>query len=92
MLLCKVIGNIVSTIKHPVLEGHKIMIVRPVDEKGKFTGDSITALDTVQAGPGDYVLLNDEGHSARLILGDKSAPVRSVIVGIIDSITLEKQE
>ncbi len=86
MILGKITGNVVSTIKLSIYEGYKILIVQPVDPDGKARGDSFLAIDTVQAGPGDTVLVIDEGNSARQIIDDKMAPVRSVIAGVVDNV------
>ena len=86
MILGKVVGNVVSTIKLPVYQGYKILIVQPVNDKQKPQGKSILALDTVQAGVGDTVLVIDEGNSSRLIMNNSTAPVRTMIVGIVDAV------
>ena len=86
MILGKVIGNVVSTIKLPVYQGYKILIVQPVNNKEEPQGESVLALDTVQAGVGDTVLVIDEGNSSRLIMNNSTAPVRTMIVGIVDTI------
>lgn len=86
MTLGRVVGDVVSTVKIPVLQGHKILIVQPIDPEGKGKGKTVLALDTVQAGIGDTVLVLDEGNSSRLILGDPNAAVRTVIVGVVDEI------
>lgn len=86
MILGKVIGNVVSTIKLPVYKGYKILIVQPVNDKEELQGKTILALDTVQAGIGDTVLVIDEGNSSRLIMNNSTAPVRTMIVGIVDSV------
>lgn len=86
MILGKIIGNVVSTIKLPVYQGYKILIVQPVNNKEEPQGKSILALDTVQAGVGDIVLVIDEGNSSRLIMNNPTAPVRTMIVGIVDAI------
>ncbi len=86
MILGKVIGNVVSTIKLPIYQGYKILIVQPVNNKEEPQGESVLALDTVQAGVGDTVLVIDEGNSSRLIMNNSTAPVRTMIVGIVDAI------
>ena len=86
MKLCRVEGNVVATVKHPTYVGHKIMIVQPLDEHGKDTGTSFLAVDSVQAGPGDRVLVMQEGNGVRQILKVKNLPIRSLIVGIVDEV------
>lgn len=87
MRLCRVIGNVVATVKHPVYQGQRLLIVQPVDEAGADIGTSFLAVDRVQAGPGDTVLVLGEGNGVRQILqmGD-AVPIRSLIVGIVDRI------
>ncbi len=86
MILGKITGNIVSTIKLGVYKGYKILIVQPINPDGNPHGNIILAIDTVQAGPGDTVLVIDEGNSARQIIDDPMAPVRSVIAGVVDEV------
>jgi len=86
MTLGRVVATVVSTVKIPVLQGHKILVVQPIDPKGQPMGKSMIGLDTVQAGVGDTVLVLDEGNSSRLILGDPNAAVRTVVVGIVDQV------
>jgi len=86
MILGKVIGNVVSTIKLPVYQGYKILIVQPVNDREESQGESVLALDTVQSGVGDTVLVIDEGNSSRLIMNNSTAPVRTMIIGIVDAI------
>jgi len=88
MILAKVIGHVVSTIKLDVFKGFKLLLVQPVDADGKPKGKVLLVLDTVQAGIGDMVLVMDEGNSARAIVGDSFAPIRSLIVGIVDEVRL----
>ncbi|MGQ9623616.1 MAG: EutN/CcmL family microcompartment protein [Candidatus Caldatribacteriaceae bacterium] len=86
MILARVVGNVVSTAKLPILQGLKIMVVQPLDGDKRPQGRTLLAFDMVQAGVGDTVLVIDEGNSCRLILGDPQAPVRTLIVGIVDEI------
>lgn len=90
MILAEVVGNVVSTEKHPHYQGLKILVVQPVDPEGKAKGRSFLAVDGVQAGVGDRVLILDEGGSARLILGDEKAmTIRAVVAAVVDRIDLE---
>lgn len=92
MIICKVIGDIVSTVKNEHFVGKKLMIVQPLDLQNKAEGEAFLAIDTVQAGPGDRVLVMREGGSARIIFQDNEIPVQAVITAIVDEIRfLEKQ-
>ena len=92
MILAKVIGHVVSTIKLNVFKGFKLLLVQPVDADGKPKGKVLLVLDTVQAGIGDMVLVMDEGNSARIVVGDSFAPIRSLIVGIVDEVRLMEEK
>jgi len=89
MIIGTVKGDIVSTIDHPFYKGKKLLVVEKEDYAGK-PGGYLVAIDSgVNAGVGERVLVIDEGNSARQIVGDPSAPVRSIIVGIVDRIDVE---
>jgi len=88
MQICKVTGNVVSTVKNQHLDSKKIMIVQPLDLDGNPQGDDYLAIDTVGAGPDDKVLVIREGGSARIVLNDKEVPVQAVIVGVVDEVDL----
>lgn len=88
MYIGRVRGTVVSTIKHPLYAGHALLLVARVNLDGSESSAYDIALDTVQAGVGDVVLILDEGSSARQILGKRSGPARAVIVGIVDRVTL----
>ena len=88
MTLGRVTGTVISTVKLEVLSGYKILMVQPVDPQGKDTGAVTLALDSVQAGVGDTVLVIDEGNSSRMIVGDSMAPIRTMVVGIVDQVQL----
>lgn len=84
MKLAKVVGNVVSTIKTPSHQNKKLMVVIPVDASGNECGDAMIAFDRFSAGPGDYVLVLEEGGAARDILGDPNGSFDAVIAGIVD--------
>jgi len=91
MMLGKVIANVVSTEKHPHYLGHKLLIVQPIDALGEYKGKSILAVDGVQAGIGDIVIVVDEGGSARSVVEDEDAvTIRTAICGIVDRIDIEE--
>jgi ethanolamine utilization protein EutN len=88
MKVARVLGNVVATVHHPTYDGHKIMVVRPEGPGGEAAGKSKSylAVDLVQAGPGDRVLVLTEGNGVRQLLGSDAGPIRSVIVGIVDHV------
>jgi microcompartment protein CcmK/EutM len=87
MILGRVIGNAVSTVKHPAYEGHTVLLVRPVKADGKTpNGHVFLASDAVQAGEGDLVLCAREGNAARQILGSSEDPFHAVVLGIVDQV------
>lgn len=89
MRLARVIGTIVATIKHPSYDGQKIMLCQPLDPQGEAMGKQMIAVDSVQAGIGDHVLILTEGTGVRQILGKEAGPIRSLIVGIVDQVDLQ---
>jgi ethanolamine utilization protein EutN len=88
MILGRITGNVVSTIHHPVVKGRKLLLAERLDQQCQPTGAYIIALDGIGAGSGETVLILDEGSGARQILGDASAPVRSIVVAIVDAVDL----
>jgi len=86
MLLGQVIGNVVSTIKDSTYVGEKILMVQPIDPDNQPSGDVVLAIDKVQAGVGDRVLVIREGNSVRQIMQCDIIPCNAVIVGIVDDI------
>lgn len=84
MLLGKVTGNLVCTVKHDAYRGTKLLLVQPLGLDLKPQGDAVVAVDTVGAGPGELVLLVREGAAARQVLKVEHAPVRSLVIGIVD--------
>jgi microcompartment protein CcmK/EutM len=88
MFVGRVSGEIVSTINHPSYTRRRLLVVDRLDENGKASGGYLIAVAAVDAGVGQRVLVLDEGNGARQILGDFQAPVRSVVVGVVDSVDL----
>ena len=87
MNLCRVMGTVVATEKHPAFHARKLLLVQPLDERKAPLGKSFIAIDhSSSAGVGDVVLVMREGNGVRQIIGDKMAPIRSIIVGIVDAI------
>jgi microcompartment protein CcmK/EutM len=90
MLIARVIGTTVATIKDEKLVGRKLLIVRQTDEQGRPTGKPFVAIDSVDAGEGDLVL-TAAGSSARQTNITKDTPVDAVIMAIIDSLEVDGQ-
>jgi len=86
MILGRVCGSIVSTINHEFYNNKRLLMVDRLAIDGTATGNYLIAVDSVGAGAGETVLIIDEGNSARQIIGDKTAPLRSIIVGVVDQI------
>lgn len=89
MRCCRVVGPMWAAVKHPAFQGRPLFVVQPLDENGKDAGTSFVAVDSVQAGIGDKVIVLTEGNGVRQILkqGD-IVPIRSIIVGIVDQVSL----
>ena len=88
MILARITGSVVSTIHHPIVDGRKLLLAERLDEAGNPTGGYLIAIDAIGAGRGETVLILDEGNGARQILEDDDAPVRSMVVGIVDEVVL----
>ncbi|MCX5744249.1 MAG: EutN/CcmL family microcompartment protein [Proteobacteria bacterium] len=86
---CRVVGPMWATVKHPAFAGHPMFVVQPLDQDGKDVGQSFVAIDRVQAGVGDKVLVLTEGTGVRqLVKQGDVVPIRSAIVGIVDRVDL----
>jgi ethanolamine utilization protein EutN len=88
MLIARVVGELVATQKHPSHEGRKILLVQPLNLDGSNRGDAVVALDAVDAGVGDRVLLATEGFSAMTSVGRPQSPIDMAVIGFIDEIQL----
>lgn len=92
MLLAKVKGNVVSTHKDKELKGHKLLLIHPIDLDGNYIGDKdIIAIDLIDSGIGDTVIITQEGSAVKQILKHGKAPVHTIIVAHVDCIELAKQ-
>lgn len=89
MKLARVRGTVVSTIQHQSFEGRKLLLCDLLDPRGQALGSYSIAVDTVGAGVGETVLILDEGSSARQVLDDPQAPIRAVIVGVVDQMVTD---
>jgi len=89
MIVAKIIGTVVATRKDPRLVSCKLLVVRPMDPRGKADGNYLVAIDTVDAGVGETVLVVS-GSSARMASGLKDCPVDAAVVGIIDAVDINE--
>ena len=89
MILAKIVGTVVATRKDERLQSAKLLVSRPMDPTGKPEGTYLVAVDTVDAGVGETVLIVS-GSSARMAAGLKDCPVDAAIVGIIDEIEMNE--
>ncbi len=89
MLVGKVIGNVAASHKNEKLEGAKLLLVQPLDLDGRDRGAPILAIDGVDAGVGDLVLLVQDGKAAQQVLGRGLAAVDAAIIGVVDSLSIE---
>ena len=88
MKIGKITGTVVSTIHLPIITGQRMLLVDLLDLEGHATGDYVIAIDTVDAGAGETVLILDEGTGARQVLGEPDAPIRAGGVGIVDEVSV----
>ena len=89
MKLGRVAGTVVSTISHPIYDGRRLLMCDLLDVRGSDTGDYVICVDTVGAGAGETVLILDEGNGARQVVAAPEAPIRAVIVGIVDELLVD---
>ncbi len=90
MIIAEVIGNVESTVKNAKLEGSKLLVVQPVTLDGKKMDTPIVAVDSVDAGVGDRVIVVLEGRAASKAIGAELAPVEAACVGVVDRIEMYK--
>jgi len=90
VFLGRVSGTVVSTIHHPFYGARRLLLVDKIHPDGKPTGDYVIAIDTVDSGAGETVLVIDEGDSSRQVLADPSGPVRAVIGGVVGAVEVSR--
>jgi len=90
MLIARVVGDIVATQKDPSHQARKILLVQPLNLDGSDRGEAVLALDAVEAGIGERVLLSAEGFSAMTAVGRPNSPIDTAVIGVIDEVTLIK--
>ena len=88
MLIGRVIGELVATQKHPSHEGRKVLVVQPLNLDGSDRGDAVLALDAVDAGVGDRILLSTDGWAASSATGRPQSPIDMAVIGFIDRVDL----
>ncbi len=88
MLIGRVVGELTATRKHPSHEGRKLLLVQPLNLDGTNRGDAMVAMDAVDAGIGDRVLIATEGFSAMTSVGRPNSPIDTAVIGFIDAIEL----
>jgi microcompartment protein CcmK/EutM len=88
VLIGRVVGDVVATQKSPSHEARKILVVQPLNLDGSDRGEPILALDAVDAGVGDRVLVVQEGQSAMMAVGRPNSPIDMAVVGVIDAADL----
>jgi microcompartment protein CcmK/EutM len=88
VILGRVTGAIVATEKHYKLEGRKLLLVQPLDPEGRARGEPVLAVDGVDAGEGDHVLVVQEGKSASMVSGRVESPLDAAVVAVVDHVEL----
>lgn len=88
MLIGRVMGDVVATQKTPSHEGMKILLIQPLNLDGSERGSAVVAVDAVDAGIGERVLLSTEGFSAMTAVGRPNSPIDAAVIGVIDAVDL----
>ena len=84
MQIGRVLGQAVSTVKHPSLHGWRLLLVQPLTPEGKADGEPLLAIDKLGAGSAHLVILSNDGAGARELVGSKTSPVRWMVLGVCD--------
>ena len=86
MILARVTGTLTASDKDPELAATKLLVVQPLDLEGEADGDEVIAVDRVDAGVGDHVLVSREGNAARQVTGRDRIPLQNLVIGVVDRI------
>jgi len=86
VIFAEVIGTVVTPMQHPSLDTKRLLYLRTLDPMGQPTGKAFVGVDGCGAGHGDRVLVIDEGNSGRQLVGIPNAPIKTVVVGVVDFI------
>lgn len=89
--MARVVGEVVSTHRHPRLGEKKLLLLRRTGLDGAEEGSELIALDVIGVGVGEHVLVVQEGNAARTLFGDPHIPVQAVVVGVIDSYDVKRE-
>jgi ethanolamine utilization protein EutN len=84
MQIGRVVGQAVSTVKHPSLRGWRLLVIQPLAPEGKPDGEPLLAIDNLGAGPDDLVIICNDGAGARELVGARDSPVRWTVMGVCD--------
>ena len=84
MQLARVIGRVTATVKHPALDGRRLIVCQPLTAGGDVDGDPVVAVDTMGCRSGSDVVLNTDGKAARSIVGRDDSPVRHTVLAVPD--------
>jgi microcompartment protein CcmK/EutM len=90
MYIAKVIGDVVSSVKYETLHARKLLLVQPVDPDGTESGQPLIAIDMVDSGIGDVVLIVDQGTATRTVMAVDYPTIRTLILGVVDRIDFER--
>jgi ethanolamine utilization protein EutN len=84
MQMGRVVGQAVSTVKHPSFQGWKLLLVQLLGVDSKPDGEPLLAIDNIGAGASDLVIVSNDGAEARAMVGDRNSPARWFVMGIQD--------
>ncbi|HET9582151.1 MAG TPA: EutN/CcmL family microcompartment protein [Gemmatimonadota bacterium] len=86
MIIARVVGTLTASDKNPELRSTKLLVVQPLDLDGEPDGDEVIAVDRVDAGVGERVLISREGNAARQVTGRDLIPLQNLVIGVVDRI------